>query len=186
MALLPFHYISVSSPIRRCLPYLAATIAFFLPPIQCSQYPQPQFPQSLFQHTKLFLPPGRFLPQLPIWVNTRRSSISAILSSAYTMSPALNHLLLMLKLAISILSSICSAANDLPPLPNRAATHLLIADQYRFVSRHQPTVIDHGSVSRYVTCFNWLPPSACRSAALHHASVQVVEGSLDPILPLRG
>ena len=84
----------------------------------------------------------------------------------------------MLKLAIGILPSTCSAANDLAPLPNRAATHLLIADQYRFISRHRPTVIDHGSVSRYVTCFNWLPCLHDRSTAFYHASVQVVAGTL--------
>ena len=92
----------------------------------------------------------------------------------------------MLKLAIGILPSTCLAANHLPPWPNRAPTHLLIADQYRFVSRHKPTVIDHGSVSRYVTCFNWLPHLHDGSAAFHHASVQVVQGPFDLILPLRG
>ena len=92
----------------------------------------------------------------------------------------------MLKLDIGITPLTCSAANDLAPSPNRAATHLLIADQYRFVSRHKPTVIDHGSVSRYVTCFNWLTRLHDRSAAFYHASVQVVQGPLDLILSLRG
>ena len=92
----------------------------------------------------------------------------------------------MLKLAIGILSSISSPATDLSLLPNRAATHLLIADQHRFVSKHKPTVIDHGYISRCVTCFNWLPRLHDRSAALHHASVQVVQGPFDLILSLRG
>ena len=89
----------------------------------------------------------------------------------------------MLKLAIGILSSVCSTANDLSLVSNRAATHLLIADQYRGVSTHKPTVIDHESVSRYVKCFNWLQHLHDLSAALHHASVQVVQGPLDLILP---
>ena len=139
-----------------------------------------------FPAHQTFLTPGRLVPQLPILVNTRRSSISAILTSTYTNVPTLNHLLLMLKLAIGILPFICSPANDMLPLPNRAHTHLLIADQYRFVSTYKSTVIDHGSLSRYVTCFNWLPCLHDRSAAFHHASVQVVQGPLDLILSLRG